>query len=42
MKYALNAKKTNKGIEAQKYMKYLEHKRNLASVNTAISIITFI
>ena len=35
----LMLKETNKGIEAQKYMKYLEHKRNLASVNPAISII---
>lgn len=38
----LMLKETNKGIEAQKYMKYLEHKRNLASVNTAISRIIFI
>lgn len=38
----LMLKETNKGIEAQKYMKYLEHKRNLASVNTAVSIIIFI
>lgn len=32
-------KETNKGIEAQKFMKYIEHKRNLASINPAISII---
>lgn len=35
----LTLKETNKGIEAQKYMKCLEHKINLASVNPAISII---